>query len=109
MKAAYKENDTEGEVNPGNGELYIRSGTYKGGLNGGALRTIQISGGTFIANPDTHSIMNPGPVTGPSALQKYLAPEHTYADAGGNAINYFASGNHTLGDKKNSLGYHMDI
>lgn len=109
VKAAYKENDTEGEVNPGNGELYIRSGTYKGGLNGGALRTIQISGGTFIANPDTHSIMNPGPVTGPSALQKYLAPEHTYADAGGNAINYFASGNHTLGDKKNSLGYRMDI
>lgn len=31
VKAAYyKENDTEGEVNPGNGELYIKSGTYKG-------------------------------------------------------------------------------
>ena len=53
--------------------------------------------------------MNPGPVTGPSALQKYLAPEHTYADADGNVINYFVSGNHTLGDKTNSLGYRMDI
>ena len=109
VKAAYKENDIEGEVNPGNGELYIKSGTFKGGLNGGALRIIQISGGTFIANPDTHSIMNPGPVIGPSALQKYLAPEHTYADANGNAINYFSSENHTRGDKTNSLGYRMDI
>ena len=109
VKAAYQENDTEGDVNPGNRELYIKNGTFKGGLNGGALRTIQLSGGTFIANPDTHSIMNPGPVTGASALQKYLAPEHTYADAEGNAINYFASENHTLGDKTNSLGYRMDI
>ena len=109
VKAAYQENDIEGEVNPSNGELYIKSGTFKGGLNGGALRTIQLSGGTFIANPDTHSIMNPGPVTGASALQKYLAPEHTYADTDGNAINYFASENHTLGDKTNSLGYRMDI
>ncbi len=109
VKAAYDPNDTEGAVNPGNGELYIKSGTYKGGLNGGALRIIQISGGTFIANEGTHSIMNPGPVTGAAALQKYLAPEHTYADADGNAINYFSSENHTLGDETNTLGYRLDI
>ena len=106
VRVAYQQGDT---LNPYNAELYIKSGTYTGGLNSGVARTIQLSGGTFIANPDTHSIMNPGPVTGASALQKYLAPEHTYADTDGNAINYFASENHTLGDEKNSLGYRLDI
>ena len=109
VKAAYKENDTEGDVNPGSGELYIRSGTYKGGLNGGAVWKLQISGGVFIANPDTRSIMNPGPVTGPSALQKYLAPGYTYADADGEAIHYFSPEHYSLGDRTNTQGYRLDI
>ena len=106
VRVAYQKDDTEGTLNPYNAELYIKSGTYKGGLNGGVARTIRISGGVFIANPDTHSVYYPGTglsVTGlVGHLKDMLAAGVTYADADGNPINYFAEENRTIvGKSKN--------
>ena len=100
----------ESNTNPEKAQLYIKSGTLQGGLNtGGAnvnLGKVQISGGTFIANPNTHSVYYPGvhsSVTGlVGQLKKVLAEGRTYGDADGNAIKYFDEANRTIVDKSNS-------
>ena len=79
------------------------SGTFHGGLNAGTIaggHKIQLYDGTFIANPDTHSIYYPG--TGLSLtglvghLKDMLAGGLTYGDADKNPINYFAEENRTI-------------
>ena len=100
----------ESNTNPEKAQLYIKSGTLQGGLNtGGAnvnLGKVQISGGTFIANPDTHSVYYPGvhsSVTGlVGQLKKVLAEGRTYGDADGKAIKYFDEANRTIVDTSNS-------
>ncbi len=84
-------------------DLYIRSGTLTGGLNAGTIsggHKVQISGGTFIANPDTHSIYYPGSSLTDTLLvgrlKDMLAAGFTYGDAAGNTINYFAAENRTI-------------
>ena len=100
----------ESNTNPEKAQLYIKSGTLQGGLNtGGAnvnLGKVQISGGTFIANPNTHSVYYPGvhsSVTGlVGQLKKVLAEGRTYGDANGKAIKYFDEANRTIVDTSNS-------
>ena len=100
----------ESNTNPDEAELHIKSGMLQGGLNiGGAnvnLGKVQISGGTFIANPNTHSVYYPGvhsSVTGlVGQLKKVLAEGRTYGDADGNAIKYFDEANRTIVDTSNS-------
>ena len=100
----------ESNTNPEKAQLYIKSGTLQGGLNiGGAnvnLGKVQISGGTFIANPNTHSVYYPGvhsSVTGlVGQLKKVLAEGRTYGDADGKAIKYFDEANRTIVDTSNS-------
>ena len=100
----------ESNTNPEKAQLYIKSGTLQGGLNtGGAnvnLGKVQISGGTFIANPNTHSVYYPGShssVTGlVGQLKKVLAEGLTYGDANGKAIKYFDEANRTIVDTSNS-------
>ena len=100
----------ESNTNPEKAQLYIKSGTLQGGLNtGGAnvnLGKVQISGGTFIANPNTHSVYYPGShssVTGlVGQLKKVLAEGQTYGDANGKAIKYFDEANRTIVDTSNS-------
>ena len=100
----------ESNTNPEKAQLYIKSGTLQGGLNiGGAnvnLGKVQISGGTFIANPNTHSVYYPGShssVTGlVGQLKKVLAEGLTYGDADGKAIKYFDEANRTIVDTSNS-------
>lgn len=84
-------------------DLNVKSGTFHGGLNAGTIsggHKIQIYDGTFIANPDTHSIYYPGSglsVTGlVGHLKDMLAGGFTYGDADGNPINYFAAENRTI-------------
>ena len=61
---------------------------------------MQISGGTFIANTDTHSIYYPGSSLSETMLvgrlKDMLAGGWTYGDADRNAINYFAAENRTI-------------
>ena len=100
----------ESNTNPEKAQLYIKRGTLQGGLNiGGAnvnLGKVQISGGTFIANPNTHSVYYPGQyssVTGlVGQLKKVLAEGRTYGDADGKAIKYFDEANRTIVDTSNS-------
>ena len=70
------------------------------------LGKVQISGGTFIANPNTHSVYYPGQyssVTGlVGQLKKVLAEGRTYGDADGKAIKYFDEANRTIVDTSNS-------
>ena len=102
----------ESNTNPDEAELHIKSGMLQGGLNiGGAnvnLGKVQISGGTFIANPNTHSVYYPGShssVTGlVGQLKKVLAEGLTYGDANGKAIKYFDEANRTIVDTSNSKG-----
>ena len=84
-------------------DLNVKSGTFHGGLNAGTItggHKIQLYDGTFIANPDTHSIYYPG--TGLSLtglvghLKDMLAGGLTYGDADKNPINYFAAENRTI-------------
>ncbi len=90
-------------------DLNVMSGTFNGGLSAGTIsggHKVQIYGGTFIANKGTHSVYYPGSglsVTGlVGHLKDMLAPGVTYADADGNAINYFAEQNRTIeGTTKN--------
>ena len=84
-------------------DLYIKSGTFNGGLNAGTIsggHKVQIYGGTFIANPDTHSIYYPGSSLTETMLvgrlKDMLAGGWTYGDADGNPINYFAAENRTI-------------
>lgn len=84
-------------------DLYIKSGTFTGGLNAGTIsggHKVQISGGTFIANTDTHSIYYPGSSLSETMLvgrlKDMLAGGWTYGDADRNAINYFAAENRTI-------------
>ena len=84
-------------------DLNVKSGTFTGGLNAGTIsggHKIQIYGGFFIANPDTHSVYYPGTglsVTGlVGHLKDMLAGGWTYGDAGGDPINYFAAENRTI-------------
>ena len=84
-------------------DLYIKSGTFNGGLNAGTIsggHKVQISGGTFIANPDTHSIYYPGSSLTETMLvgrlKNMLEGGWTYGDADGKAINYFAAENRTI-------------
>ena len=109
VRVSYTPNAAYG-TNPDEAELHIKSGTLQGGLNiGGAnvnLGKVQISGGTFIANPNTHSVYYPGShssVTGlVGQLKKVLAEGRTYGDADGNAIKYFDEANRTIVDTSNS-------
>ena len=109
VRVSYTPNAAYG-TNPDEAELHIKSGTLQGGLNiGGAnvnLGKVQISGGTFIANPDTHSVYYPGvhsSVTGlVGQLKKVLAEGRTYGDADGKAIKYFDEANRTIVDTSNS-------
>ena len=109
VRVSYTPNAAYG-TNPDEAELHIKSGTLQGGLNiGGAnvnLGKVQISGGTFIANPNTHSVYYPGShssVTGlVGQLKKVLAEGRTYGDANGKAIKYFDEANRTIVDTSNS-------
>ena len=99
----------ESNTNPEKAQLYIKSGTLQGGLNTGVVNgygKVEISGGTFIANPDTHSVYYPGQyssVTGlVGQLKKVLAEGRTYGDANGKAIKYFDEANRTIVDTSNS-------
>ena len=99
----------ESNTNPDEAELHIKSGTLQGGLNTGVVNgygKVQISGGTFIANPNTHSVYYPGShssVTGlVGQLKKVLAEGRTYGDADGKAIKYFDEANRTIVDTSNS-------
>ena len=100
----------ESNTNPEKAQLYIKSGTLQGGLNIGGVNLaqgkVEISGGTFIANPDTHSVYYPGQyssVTGlVGQLKKVLAEGRTYGDADGKAIKYFDEANRTIVDTSNS-------
>ena len=84
-------------------DLNVKSGTLNGGLNAGTIsggHKVQIYGGVFIANPDTHSVYYPGTglsVTGlVGHLKDMLAGGFTYGNADGNPINYFAEENRTI-------------
>ncbi len=110
VRVAYTPNAATGtDPNPERAQLTIKDGTLQGGLNiGGAnvyLGKVQISGGTFIANPGTHSVYYPGShssVTGlVGQLKKVLAEGLTYGDAKGNAIKYFDETNRTIVDTSN--------
>ena len=100
----------ESNTNPNEAELHIKSGTLQGGLNiGGAnvnLGKVQISGGTFIANENTHSVYYPGVHLNRTELvgqlKKVLAEGWTYGDANGKAIKYFDEANRTIVDTSNS-------
>ena len=100
----------ESNTNPEKAQLYIKSGTLQGGLNiGGAnvnLGKVQISGGTFIANENTHSVYYPGVHLNRTELvgqlKKVLAEGWTYGDANGKAIKYFDEANRTIVDTSNS-------
>ena len=99
----------ESNTNPEKAQLYIKSGTLQGGLNTGVVNgygKVEISGGTFIANPNTHSVYYPGShssVTGlVGQLKKVLAEGLTYGDANGKAIKYFDEANRTIVDTSNS-------
>ena len=99
----------ESNTNPEKAQLYIKSGTLQGGLNTGVVNgygKVEISGGTFIANPNTHSVYYPGQyssVTGlVGQLKKVLAEGLTYGDANGKAIKYFDEANRTIVDTSNS-------
>ena len=99
----------ESNTNPDEAELHIKSGTLQGGLNTGVVNgygKVEISGGTFIANPNTHSVYYPGShssVTGlVGQLKKVLAEGRTYGDADGKAIKYFDEANRTIVDTSNS-------
>ena len=99
----------ESNTNPEKAQLYIKSGTLQGGLNTGVVNgygKVEISGGTFVANPNTHSVYYPGShssVTGlVGQLKKVLAEGRTYGDADGKAIKYFDEANRTIVDTSNS-------
>ena len=99
----------ESNTNPEKAQLYIKSGTLQGGLNTGVVNgygKVEISGGTFVANPNTHSVYYPGQyssVTGlVGQLKKVLAEGRTYGDANGKAIKYFDEANRTIVDTSNS-------
>ena len=100
----------ESNTNPDEAELHIKSGMLQGGLNiGGAnvnLGKVQISGGTFIANENTHSVYYPGVHLNRTELvgqlKKVLAEGWTYGDANGKAIKYFDEANRTIVDTSNS-------
>ena len=84
-------------------DLNVKSGTFTGGLNAGTVsggHKVKIYGGTFIANPDTHSVYYPGSSLTDTMLigrlKDMLADGLTYGDADGRTINYFAAENRTI-------------
>lgn len=88
--------------------LTITSGVFKGGLDAGVVylgNKVQITSGTFVANPGTHSIYYPGSGQGVTGLvgqlKDLLVENRTYADENGNAIKYFDESNYTILDNTN--------
>ena len=92
-------------------DLNVKSGTFTGGLNAGTIsggHKVQIYGGVFIANPDTHSVYYPGSSLTDTMLigrlKDMLANGFTYGDKDREPINYFAAENRTI-IGKSKYGY----